>query len=172
MDNNLGLKKNNRGRINLHTKNKNENGTPFFLQDTIMKNEKTHYSNATKHMLSDSLLSLLFFSLENIEILQNAIRANIYKMTNKKYIIDKQNYDQLKIIMRSIFLQYALHRDDNIQEQIKELNDLVLDYAVPQIYSELIAYIKYKKDISTLVVPFDNPEYHKNDKTIELKNFF
>ena len=33
------------------------------------------------------------------------LEAQIYEKTNKKYIIDKQDYDQLKIIMRSIFLQ-------------------------------------------------------------------
>lgn len=172
MNNKIIFNQNNRGRINLYTKNKNENGTPFFLQDNIMKNEKTNYSNATKHMLSDSLLSTLFFSSENIEIIQNAIRASIYEKTNKKHIIDKQNYDQLKIIMRSIFLQYALHRDDNIKNQITELNNLVLDYCIPQVYGELKGYINYKRDISTLVNPLSKPEYYKSDKTLELKHFF
>ena len=71
------------GRITLDHK---ENGTPFFIQDMIPKNEKTNYSNATQYMFNPTLLSETYFSLENIEIIQNAIRANIYEKTNKKYI--------------------------------------------------------------------------------------
>ena len=157
------------GRVNLDN---SENGTPFFIQDAIPKNEKTNYYNATNHMLTNSLLSNTYFSIENIEIIQNAIRSEIYKKTNNKYIIDKQDYDQLKIIMRSIFLQNSLHRDDDIRGQIETLNKLVLNYCVPQIYSELVSYLKYKRDISSLPTPIDNPVYFSNDKTVELNHFF
>jgi hypothetical protein len=168
INNNLKLPKSN-GRINLDSQ---ENGTPFFIQDTIPKNERTNYYNATQHMLSSSLLSNTYFSLENIEIIQNAIRSEIYKKTNNTYIIDKQNYDQIKIVMRSVFLQYALHRDDNIRQQIEDLNKIVIDYCVKQCYSELISYIKYKRDITTLPVPIDHPTYFSTDKTMELNHFF
>ena len=157
------------GRITLDPK---ENGTPFFMQDMIPKNEKTNYSNAVSNIYSSTLLSTAYFSMENIEIIQNAIRAEIYKKTNNKYIIDKQDYDEIKIIMKSIFLQYALHQDSNIKEQIASLNKLVLDYCIPKVYSELISYLKYKHDISTLATPMDNPTYISIDKTIELNRFF
>ena len=68
-----------------------------------------------------TLLGTVYFSSENIEILQNAIRAQVYEKSNKKYIIDKQDSDQLKIIMRAIYLQKALHHNDNIKEQIKKI---------------------------------------------------
>ena len=123
-------------------------------------------------MFNPTLLSSVFFSLDNIEILQNALRAQVYLKTNKKYIIDKQNYDQLKIIMRGIYLQHALHKDDHIKEQVETLNKLVLDYCVPQLYSELMSYMKYKEDITTLPVPLKNPVYYASDKTIELNRFF
>lgn len=157
------------GRITLDPK---ENGTPFFIQDMIPKNEKTNYSNATQYMFNPTLLSETYFSLENIEIIQNAIRANIYEKTNKKYIIDKQDYDQLKIIMRSIFLQNSLHQNNNIKEQITSLNEIVIDYCVPKVYSELMAYIKYKEDITTLAVPMNHPIHLSVDKTVELNRFF
>ena len=70
------------------------------------------------------------FSLENIEIIQNAIRAK-YMKTNKKYIIDKQDYDQLKIIMRPISLCKP-HQDNNIKEQVTALNNEVLDFCNPK----------------------------------------
>jgi hypothetical protein len=159
----------NKGRVAL---DRTQNGTPFFIQDMIPKNEKTNYFNATQHMTNPSILSNTFFSSENIEIIQNGIRAGVYKMSNQKYIIDKQDYDQIKIIMRSVFLQYSLNQPNNISEQIQSLNNIVLEYCIPKIHSELISYLKYKEDITTLPVPQDNPVFLGIDKTVELKNFF
>lgn len=161
--------KTNNGRIRI---DRSQNGTPFFIQDLIPKNEKTNYFNATQHMLSPSLLSTTYFSAENIEIIQNAIRAAVYKKTNGVHIIDKQDYDQLKIIMRAVFLQYALHKPDHIREQIEQLNSIVLDYCIPKVYNELVAYLKYKEDISSLPTPRENPKDLGEDKTLELKHFF
>ena len=140
IDQNLQKEHKENGRIQLKN---GENGTPcFYMQDMIAKNEKTHYQNATQYMLTPTMLSQTFFSLENIEYLQENIRKEIYKKTNNKYIIDKQDYDQLKIIMRSLFLQYGKHRDDNIPEQISVLNNMVLKYCIPKVYSELLSYLK------------------------------
>ena len=52
----------------------------------------------------------------------------------------------LKIIMRSVFLQYSANMNDNIKEQIKALNDIVITYCVPNIYSETKGYLKYLHD--------------------------
>ena len=157
------------GRINI---DRTYNGTPFFMKDLIQKNEKTNYFNATQHMTAPTMLSNVFFSADNIEIIQNAIRSQVYKLTEQKYIIDKQDYDQLKIIMRAIFLQYSLNRPNNIKEQVSHLNKLVLDYCIPKVHGELLSYLKYKEDISQLPVPADNPTYLSVDRTLELKNFF
>jgi hypothetical protein len=169
IDPNFHVPKNENGRVVLKA---NENGTPFFIQDMIPKNEKTNYYNATQYMFSPTLLSRTYFSLENIEILQNAIRAEVYRKTNQKHIIDKQDYDQLKMIMRSIFLQYALNQNHDIKQQIETLNKMVLDFSIPRVYNELIAYLKYKEDISTLATPMENPIHLSVDKTVELNRFF
>ena len=169
IDKKMKINQNQNGRIHLDPK---ENGTPFFIQDKIEKTENTNYSNAVQYMFNPTLLSTTFFSLDNIIILQNAIRSKIHEKTNKKYIIDKQDPDQLKIVMRSIFLQNALHQECNIKEQITTLNDLVLDYCIPKVYGELMGYIKYKEDISTLAVPIDRPVHLSLDKTIEMNRFF
>ena len=75
--------------------------------------------------------------------------------------------------MRSIFLQYAQNLSSNIIDQVKTLNNLVLEYAIPQVYGEAKSYMQYKHDVSTLVVPLANPIMSKtNDKQLYLKNFF
>jgi hypothetical protein len=157
------------GRVDLSP---SENGTPLFILDKIKNKEKTNYANATQSVMEKTLLSTAFFSYENIDIIQNALRSRIYELTEQKHIIDNQDGDQLKIIMRSIFLQNSLNRNDNISRQLTDLNKLVIDYVVPQVHGELISYLKYKKDISSPPEPMKLPIHLTNDKTIELKHFF
>ena len=74
--------------------------------------------------------------------------------------------------MRSIFLQNSKNNDNDIKNQIIELNDKVVRYAVPQIYGEAEGYIRYKHDVSTLATPIERPlsTYHNNE--LEFKKFF
>jgi hypothetical protein len=91
------------GRINF------EGGTPFFLQDKIVKDSRTTYDNL-KYSQQNTVVSNLFFSAKNAEIIQNGIRAGVYRMSGEKYIIDNQNTDALNVIMRAIYLQNSLTR--------------------------------------------------------------
>jgi hypothetical protein len=154
------------GRINFK-----ENGTPFFLQDKIIKDNRTMYDNL-KFTQQNTSLSNLFFSVKNAQIIQNALRAGVYNVSKEKYIIDEQNKDDLNVIMRAIFLQHSINQSENLTQQIEDLNKIVIDYCVPKLYSEVEGYMMYKRDASTLVVPFDNPLSEYTDKTLELKKFF
>ena len=160
-----------RGRVHMNV-NDGENGTPLYIQEMIPKNERTNYSNAMRYDHPDNLLSKTYFSIDNIEIIQNGIRAGVYRMSNKKHIIDRQDYDTIKIIMRSIYIQYSLNKDTDIQSQVRDLNQRVLDYCVPRVYNELTSYLKYKHDITNLAVPIDAPVLMGTDNSMELKNFF
>ena len=62
---------------------------------------------------------------------------------------------ELLIVMRSIYLQFSKNLDKNIDRQVFELNKLVLQYCVPNIYSEILQYNGYLKAISTNIVPLD-----------------
>ena len=48
-------------------------------------------------------LSQAYFSPDNQEILQNAIRRGVYEATDRQHVVNKQDYLQLQIVMRSIF---------------------------------------------------------------------
>jgi len=117
-------------------------------------------------------LSQAFFSVQNQQILQNGIRAGVYKESNGKYIISEQSDNELKIIMRALFLEYAQNRSTHVTDQISDLNTRVLTYCVPRVFGEVKGYMKYLHDASTLVVPMANPIHISNDKTLELKPFF
>ena len=153
------------GRVNF------EGGTPFFLQDKIVKDSRTTYDNL-KYSQDKNMVSQLFFSSKNVSIIQNGIKAGVYKMSKEKYIIDTQSHDSLNVIMRAIYLQNSLNMPDNVTEQINNLNNIVVQYCVPRIFGEVQGYIRYKEDASTLAVPLDKPMSVYNDKTLELKRFF
>jgi len=130
------------GRIDFNTL---ENGTPFFLQDKITIDNRTTFENL-KYTQQNTNLSNLFFSMTNVQIIQNGLRAGVYNYSNKKYIIDEQNADALNIIMRAVYLQNSKNQDYNLTEQIKELNKLVIDYCVKTILVELEARFNYMRD--------------------------
>lgn len=147
----------------------------FRMQERIaLKNKATSYGSALAgNDWEENLLARVFFSAENIQILQNGLRAGVYKMSKNKIVIPPQNIDQLKIIMRSMYLQYAEHLPDNIREQVERLNKLVWDYAVPSVYNEAVGYVKYMQDQSSLVMPMDLPIHHDREyKQLELKSWF
>jgi hypothetical protein len=146
----------------------------FQMQEKIaIKNKSTEYRDPLAGIWEDNLLAKLYFSKENVQIIQNGLRAGVYNMSNNEFVIGPQNVDTLKIIMRSIYLQYAEHLPDNLREQIERLNRLVLDYAVPTVYKETVGYLKYCNDQSTLVMPMEVPKHHDRQyKQLELKPWF
>jgi hypothetical protein len=158
------------GRVNILGPNMDQ----FQLYDKIPTNKEcSTFHDAMIGNFTESNLSRAFFSKENIQIIQNGIRAGVYQVSNGEYVIDNQNCDTLKIIMRSTFLQSSTNQPNNITQQIQALNDLVIEYCVKHIYSEARSYIIYKKDVSTMYTPIDRPTQPDfNNKTLELKPWF
>jgi hypothetical protein len=154
------------GRVNI------EGGTPLFLQDQVLVDDKTSYFNATKYMFQPSHLTNRYFSGHNIRQVHEAIKKKVYNLSDRKYVIDDQNTDVLKVIMRSIFLQFSNFQFENIEGQVSEINERVIDYASQQILGEITGYLKYKTDASTMHTLMERPVYLHNDNTIELKHFF
>jgi len=160
----------NNGRVNIKTPNTSD---LFKMYDKIPANQCVTYRNATEGLWTDSPLSIAYFSQENIKILQNGIRRGVYERSNGQYVIGPQDCDSLKIIMRSVYLQHAANQPTHISQQITELNKIVLNYCIQQIYSEAQGYMKYMDDVSTLVVPIAHPvQANNNDKLLEFKGWF
>jgi hypothetical protein len=160
----------NNGRVDIKTPN---TSNLFEIYDKIPANQMATFRNPTEGIWNDTDLSNTFFSKENIQLLQNGIRAGVYKKSNNQYIIGPQDYDSLKIIMRSVFLQHCSNKPDQIIEQIIELNKIILNYSIQQVYSEAQGYIKYISDISTLAVPIAHPIMANNsDRELTMKPWF
>ena len=102
-------------------------------------------------------LNQLFFSKPNMNIIQDNIRYRVFLNTNKKHIIDKQSDIELEIVMRSIYLQHSPNLPNQIQEQIKYLNELVSNWCVEKIIPEIYQYVGYLKEIEYMPVPIEHP---------------
>ena len=145
----------------------------FTMYDKIPARQCTTFRNPTEGLWDDTMLSTVFFSFENIQLIQNGIRAGVYKRSNGQYTIGPQDCDALKIVMRSIFLQYAANKGQHISEQVEALNQMVLNYCIQQVYGEAQGYLKYLDDASTLVVPIAPPVMANNtDRELEFKRWF
>lgn len=138
---------------------------PSFNIPTYNKSQmdnKPFRREATLGQLNTTDLSDVFFSQENIEALQQGIRYRIYSETNGRFVIGRQSDQELKIVMRSIYYQYAKNDGTDIIAQTRELNAKVLDWAVPEVLSNLMQFQTYKKDASTLPMPLEHPPYMGN----------
>lgn len=148
------------------------NPMALFDKIPISKNNNSYHDALTGNW-TDSPISRAFFSKENLLIIQNAIRKNVYDKSQRRFLIDYQNYDELKVVMRAVYLQNSINNPNDCTQQIKALNKIVIDYCVKHVYSEALGYIQYKKDASNMYTLMDRPVYANNsEKVLELKNFF
>ena len=145
----------------------------FQMYDKIPVNQCATFRNPTEGLWDNTALSNGFFSSQNITVIQRGIQQGVYDRSNGQYTIGYQDEDTLKIIMRSIFLQHAANQSHDIKKQIYELNKIVWDYCIPQVYGEAQGYHKYIHDASTMYTPMAPPVLAKNnDKQLILKPWF
>jgi len=120
---------------------------------------KTNNSQPLAGILEDTAMSDLFFSDMNKDAVQKTIRYNIYKLTQKK--IAYQSDTSLMVIMRSMYLQFAnsfVHKEDLI-DNVKALNERVVDYSVENISENLEQHEGYLKKISNSHTLMEHPKY-------------
>jgi hypothetical protein len=141
----------------------------FQMKDKI-PNESRTYHDALHGNMYDTVLSTAFFSGENQDIIQNGIRKGVYNKSNGQHIISRQDPDSIKAIMRSIFLEHSPNSPDNITQQITMLNELVLNFSIPRVLSNVQSYILYRNDSETIHAPLPHPIMTK--QTVQLQPRF
>lgn len=147
------------GRVNLHAPSTTGSTVPDSAGFNYPKETEVNFSgDMLRGNWEHTALSDAFFTRRNTERIQQEIKKEVYRMSGpKKYVIDNQDVDELKMIMRAMYLQYAKNSPFNIDGQIAELNKMAIDWAAPRIMSEIEQYHYYLKDISTLPVPLEKP---------------
>ena len=147
--------------------------TLFAMSDRIpIDGSKFSMHGAMNGNWYDTKLSEAFFSAENIQILQNGLRAGVFAKSNNQYIIGEQSSNELGTVMRAIFLQKSKNLPNNIAGQISDLNDEVLEYTIRNVYGEADGYMKYKRDVSTISLPPPMPILVHNSRQLEMNRWF
>jgi len=171
---NMNTTKTSNGRVDIANKLQTPHTSKLFaMYDKIPANQCTTLREPTLGQWDETPLSKAFFSQQNIKIIQNGIRAGVYSKSNGQYTVGEQDCDSLKIVMRSVFLQNAANQPNNIRGQIEQLNQMVLNYCIPQVFSEAKGYMQYLVDASTMYTPIAHPVLAKEyDKELVLKPWF
>jgi hypothetical protein len=150
----------------------NYNYDMYKLFDENKKRNNFH-EEAIKGVHTNNQLATIFFSQENIDALQDAMRYLVHKKSCGKYLISRQSDSELKLIMRAFYLQEGRHKQYNVMEEVRELNTMVLNYAVPRILQEVGMYMYYKQDINKNPMPMPRGEFvsAKGSKQLVTKEF-
>jgi len=109
-------------------------------------------------------LNTLFFSEFNQNLLQRGIRQAFKDKTG--IAIDYQNSDDLYGIMRVVFINNSGDHYSGVNQQVRMMNERVIETAIGQIQTGVSQYLSYVQDIDTISVPLAQPI---NTSTVGMK---
>jgi hypothetical protein len=118
--------------------------------------------------LQDTDLSLRFFSVANVQEIQNRLRDFVRRETG--YTVERQSDDALLAAMRHVYVRDARNNGMDVGRELARLNSIVLSETVPLVITGLTQYLAYLRDASRLPPPLPRPLQTsiKGSKTVEL----
>lgn len=111
------------------------------------------YINTLKQ--SETPLNKLFFSEFNTNLIQRGIRQ--YVKNKSGIAIDYQNINDVFVIMRTIFINNSGDPYENVEAQVRMMNEQVLEAAYEQIQTGMAQFIAYNKELDVLTTPLAKP---------------
>ena len=111
--------------------------------------------DATSLKQVDTPLNQLYFSQFNRALVQRAIRETFKRRHG--LAIDYQKDEDVYALMRSVFVLNEGDHYNNVHEQVRAMNTIVINNAVAQIKSGVAQYLHYMKDIDTAAEPIARP---------------
>lgn len=128
-----------------------KNSPVGFFQDynpDVKEMRKELIKNIIKTNINEETnLEDIFFSDENIELINKQIVLSLWKKTNKQYKIGFQDKHKLIIVMRYIFIENAKHLPYDIKGQIRELNCNLVGEILPFLITNFEQKLGYLRDI-------------------------
>ena len=133
--------------------------------------EDTNYKTILGTIQERSTLNDAFFGRNNMNHLKNLIADQVYKKSGYSISAHAQSDNELLIIMRAIFLQYARHLPDDVKGQVAELNLKILLDVVPRIISKVKMELTYQRDHGSQPLPIQLPVNVSNAGTKTGRSF-
>ena len=141
-------------------KAKFKNVPSIMFQDPNYKNS----DSAMQNTRTDSLLSKLFFSPENLSLIHNQIIKTVLRESKCKYLIERQEDTPVMQVMRYVYLEYSNflpnkgHETEIMKNNIIFLNNNVVDEIVPGIITQIKQQINYIDSITNSRDIMDRPK--------------
>ena len=138
-----------------------ERDPSFYMVPNIMfqipKNKFDNMASESNKASKNDLLERVFFHDANIELIQDSLIKRVYRESKGEYLIEKQSKSAILSTMEYIFEDHGYQQKIPIKEQIRRLNNLVLDEIVGDIISQIRMNEYYVKTIDTVPTPLDRP---------------
>jgi len=146
----------------------------FEMYQENQRGPEKNFEDSLVGIIDNTILSRVYFSRKNIDNIQSKVINGVYNKSKGVITIGKQSDAELKIIMRSIYLQESKNVDCKIQEQISQLNALVLEYCISNIMVNATQYINYIRELKKPQSIMENPTHTSisGTKTLMPKTFF
>lgn len=145
-----------------------------FFQDynpNIKQERQQLVKNLIKRNIhEESNLEEIFFSDENIEIINKQLVLTVWKRSNKQFKINFQSKDKILIVMRYVFIENARHLPYDIKGQIHELNCNVVGEIVPGLITNFEQKLGYLRDIEKRGELPELPKSSTADRTLPTFN--
>ena len=138
-------------------------------EPTLKTSKKPRQNNAalamrhitTKGINCDEVydeISKIYFSEENMNRVQKALKRAIFYKTKGKFRLDEdQDESDLLVSMRAVFIEHSRFLPNKIIHQVKELNRLTVNYIVPDMITEIKQTYGYIKEINEPIKPLSRP---------------
>jgi hypothetical protein len=135
------------------------------IRNELIKNI-TKTSEFEMDNVNMNLLKSVFFSDENIELINKQLILNVWKRTKGQYKIGYQDTNKIVIVMQYVYIEYCKNLPFDIKGQIKKLNCMVVNETVPDIITNLEQKIGYLQDIEQRKPLLDLPVNTTNNNTL------
>lgn len=136
----------------------NTNNLSNGLFEETNDDNNTMPTNLTSQQIEENPVSLLYFSKENIKRIQKTLKKEIYVRTHGNFVLEvDQDINDLIIVMRSVYFQYAKFQPTQIVRQVKELNTITVNIIVPDMITEIKQEYEYLKEINRPINPILRP---------------
>ena len=180
--------------INIHPKLKNNNliDTVSFAPFLMWNEHETKYfenvGTINKLALNDNkvydinnrcnndyteLMKEAYFSLENMDIIQNMIIKEVFIRSNETLRINKIKSETLIQVMNSIWTNFCRYLPYEYKEQIRDLDKKVMEYLVPLLLKESEFYKNYLRDSDRTNLPqLERPIMITKGRKQQLPSFY
>lgn len=163
------------GRVDLGDSSQRQraNDYPMVSENTTVTDHRFRDECLRSANIEVNEVNTLYFSKLNVDAIQMGMRTLVYNRSCGKVKIGNQSASELQTIMRGIYFENSTNQVGNTLEQVRSLNQKILDFAVPRIIQEAQMHGKYVQDMTSLPEPMARSfnDSVAGTKTLELKRF-